>query len=262
VKTIRLEEMTYEDVANVRTRPNVVAIPLGSTEQHGPHLPLDTDTRIAEAFCEEAARRIADDVVALVTPAIPFGISEHHMRFPGTLSIDGETFVSLVSQIGRSLIRHGFDRFVLVNGHGGNQGALQLVAQKLRLDLGARYVFYFPEWSLAAEAFARIRESPPGGTSHACEYETSVYLHLAPERVRMDRAVKEMPPPLITGGVSDLFVPGPYSWPPAHDTTISGVEGDPTLATVAKGRELFESAVENLARLFREVAYLERVHAD
>ena len=256
--SVWMSDMTYEDVANALKRPNVVLVPCGAIEQHGRHLPMDTDIRIASEFCRAAAESVRDEVAVLVVPPLPFGISEHHMAFPGTLSVRPETFIAVLSEITECLVRHGFKRFILVNGHGGNQGALHVVAQKLRLDAGAQHVYYFNEWLLAAEAFERIRESPPGGANHACEYETSLYLEIAPQAVRVDRAVREMPPPLVDGGVADLFVPGPYSWVQGRDFSVSGVEGDPTLATAEKGRTLFAAAVGKLASLACEVALLDQ----
>ena len=252
-----LSDMTYEDVAERLGRPNVVLVPTGATEQHGPHLPMDTDIRIAAEFCEAAAERLSAEIAAIVVPPFPFGISEHHMSFPGTLTVRAETFIAVVSEVAESLVRHGFGRFILVNGHGGNTGAMQVVAQKLRLEAGASHVYYFDEWALAADAFEGVRESLPGGANHACEYETSLYMCVAPERVRFDRAVREMPPPLVDGGLADLFLSGPYSWVQGRDLSKSGVEGDPTVASADKGNTLFEAAVSNLAALAREVALLE-----
>jgi creatinine amidohydrolase len=99
-----------------------------------------------------------------------------------------------------------------------------------------------------------VRESPPGGAAHACEYETSVYLHLNPSAARMELAVREMAEPAVEGAVIDLFVPGPYGVPLDREFSESGVLGDPTLATAEKGEACFAGAVENLAKLLREVA--------
>jgi creatinine amidohydrolase len=255
-RKVWLSDMTWREVPEVLAKPNVVLVPTGAVEQHGPHLPMDTDIRIASEFCAAAATRVGDDCNAVVVPPMPFGISEHHMAFPGTMALTAETFIAVIYEVTDSLVRHGFERFILVNGHGGNQGALQIIAQKLRLRSGAKHVFYFNEWALARDAFARLRDSPPGGTSHACEYETSVYLHLAPERVQFERAVREIPDSLVEGGLVELFLPGPYSWAPGQDISKSGVEGDPTLATAEKGEELVEAAVSNLADLARAVAVL------
>lgn len=252
--TVWLSDMRYPEVAEALARPHVAVVPVGSTEQHGRHLPLDVDTHIAAALCEAAARAVAPEVAAVLAPALPFGVSEHHMAFPGTLSLSAETFVATVVEVGSSLVRHGFDRLVLVNGHAGNAGALQIAASRLRLEAGAQQVVYLSEWALAGEAFASVRQSGPGGAAHACEYETSLYLHLRPEQVRMEEAVRELAGPAVEGGLVDLFLGGPYGVALGRDFSESGVLGDPTLASAEKGRAIFEAAVARLATLLREVA--------
>jgi len=151
---------------------------IGATEQHGPHLPLDVDIRLAASMCEAAADRARDEICVVIAPPLPFGVSEHHMRFAGTVTLRPETFIAVVTEVGHSLIRDGFDRFVIVNGHGGNIGALDVVATSLRVDFRARHVVYLRAWAMAQSEFEHLRDSPPGGAAHACEYETSLYLHL------------------------------------------------------------------------------------
>ncbi len=250
-----LSDMTSPDVAAIAARPHRVAIlPLGSTEQHGPHLPLDVDTRITAAMCEAAAVHVAADVGVVIAPPLTVGISEHHMGFAGSLTLDAETFTAAAFQIGRSLVRHGFDRLVLVNGHAGNAGAMHVVASRLRLEAGASFVVHLHEWSLAADAFARLRTSGPGGAAHACEYETSVYLHLRPEAVRIDLAVDEPSRALIDDGLVEIFAGGRYGVALGADFSASGVLGEPTRATAETGRACFGEAVANLARVLRQVA--------
>jgi creatinine amidohydrolase len=255
VTEVWLSRMTSPEAAAVAAREHCVAvIVLGSTEQHGPHLPMDVDTRITSAICEAAARAVVDEVGVVLAPPLSVGISEHHMRFPGSLTLAPETFVAAACEIGSSLVRHGFDRLVLVNGHAGNAGAMQLIATRLRLEAGATAVVFLHEWMLAREAFASVRESGPGGAAHACEYETSVYLHLDAEVVQMTKAACELAPPSIDGTLVDLFLGGPYGAALGHDFSKSGILGDPTLASAEKGRRCFDAAVANLADLLRSVA--------
>jgi creatinine amidohydrolase len=249
-----LTDMRHPEVAALLERPHVGVVPIGSTEQHGPHLPLDVDMRITSAMCEAAAVAIADEVGVAIAPPLQVGVSEHHMRFPGTVSLDASTFTELLVQVGTSLVRHGFEHLAIVNGHAGNVGAMQVAAARLRLDAGASRVVSVSEWTLARDAFAAVRESGPGGCAHACEYETSVYLHLDRDAVAVGDAVAEMPPPDITGGAIDLFAGGPYAVALGRDFSQSGVLGDPTLATAEKGRVAFDAAVANLVRLLRELA--------
>jgi creatinine amidohydrolase len=253
---IWLSDMTYAEVAERLKGPHVAVLPVGATEQHGRHLPLDVDARLTTSLCAGAARAVAGEISVVVAPPLPFGVSEHHMPFPGTLSLSPETFISAVFDLGRSLVRHGFDRLVLVNGHGGNAGALHVAATKLRQEAAARHVLFFSHWALVGETFARLRETGPGGAAHGCEFETSLYLHLRPELVDMDEAVVEMPPPAVDGGVLDLFTPGPYTLALGHGLSKSGVLGDPTLATAEKGRRLYDAGVRELARVLEQVAHL------
>lgn len=255
MRTVWLTDMTSQDVAGITARPERVAVlPVGSTEQHGPHLPLDVDTRITAAMCEAAALEVVGEIGVVIAPPLAVGVSEHHMGFPGTLSLDASTFTQAVVDTGASLVRHGLDRIVIVNGHAGNAGALQVAASRIRLEAGASLVVFLHEWSLAAEAFARVRESGPGGAAHACEYETSVYLHLRPDAVRMELAVDEPAGEPVEGALLDLFLGGSYGAALGRDFSVSGVLGRPTLATAEKGRVCFEEATARLAALLRQAA--------
>jgi creatinine amidohydrolase len=250
-----LSDLTHEEVAARLDGPRVAVLPMAATEQHGRHLPLDVDTRLTSAVCEGAAREVAGEIGVVIAPTLLFGISEHHMRFPGSLTLRPETFIAAAYDVGTSLIRHGFDRLVLVNGHGGNVGAMAVIAWKLKLEGGASEVVYVSHWTLGSRRWAELREAGPGGAAHACEFETSLYLHLAPERVQMEKAERYMPPPAVEGSPLDLFVPGPYASPLGYDFSPTGVLGDPTLATAEKGRQAYEATVAELARLLREVAH-------
>jgi creatinine amidohydrolase len=252
-----LSDLTYREVAERLTRPHVAVLPVAATEQHGPHLPLDVDARLTAMICEGAAQAVADEIGVVVAPTLPFGVSEHHMDFPGTLTLRPETFIAAVFDLGVSLIRHGFDRLVVVNGHGGNTGAVHVAATKLRLEAGARHVLFLSHWALSRTRFAELRETQVGGAAHACEFETSLYLHLRPEAVRGGAVPTEMPLPAVRGAELDLFTPGPYALALGRPISTSGVLGDPTVATAEKGRELYDAAVVELADVLKQVAHLD-----
>ena len=154
-----LSDLTHEEVAARLERPHVAILPTAATEQHGPHLPLDVDTRLTGSICEGAAQAVAGEIGVVIAPTLLFGISEHHMRFPGTLSLSPETFIAAAFELGTSLIRHGFDRLVLVNGHGGNVGALGVIAWRLRLEGGASEVVYLSHWTLGRERWAELGQA-------------------------------------------------------------------------------------------------------
>ena len=184
----------------------VLLVPVGATEQHGPHLPLGTDTAIAATVAARSGLPVA--------PALPYGASGEHESFPGTVSIGTETLAAVIVELGRSSCRFA-RRLVLVNGHGGNVGALRAAVALLRSE--GRDVAWFPC-------------GVPGADAHAGHHETGVMLALAPDTVRPDLAtpgntapLRELMPAISAGSVRDV--------------SPSGVLGDPTGATAGEGAE-------------------------
>ncbi len=242
---------TWPEMKAVVEQQPVVVLPVGSVEDHGPHLPLDVDNFLIGSICEEAARRL--DGKMLLLPPVPYGFEEHHMDFPGTIDIAMEHLLHFVLDITRSVARHGFKRILLADGHGSNMPILELVARRTVLDTEALCgVFIWP--SLAREAIGRLRESEtPGGMAHACELETSLYLYLDSSRVQMDKARKEIGLPSSRFFWMDLMSSSPVllmdHW---SRFSKSGIVGDPTLATKEKGQKIFEAVVEALVELVKD----------
>jgi creatinine amidohydrolase len=212
-----LGDLTWTDVRN---SPRIVLIPVGSLEQHGPHLPLDTDTRIATAIAEHVCE-LREDLV--VGPAVAIGASGEHAGFDGTLSIGTDALTTMLVELARSA--DAFTGVVFVNGHGGNRDALLAARAILRLE--ARIVV---AWS----------PSIPGGDAHAGRSETSILLAIDPECVRNDAIeagatapLSELLEDLQTGGVKSV--------------SDNGVLGDPTTATAEYGNELFLGLIADLA---------------
>lgn len=233
----------------VKTQP-VVVLPIGSVEDHGPHLPLDTDNFLIWSVCEEAARRADGEILLL--PLLPYGFETHHMDFPGTIDIHMEHLLNFVLDITLSVAHHGFERILLADGHGSNMPILELVARRTILESNALCAaFIWP--SLAIREIRAVRESGRGGMSHACELETSVYLHLDGERVQMEKAAKELGVPKSEFIWSDLLDGSPVRMMDYWTRfSKSGVNGDPTLATAEKGRVIFDAVIEAFLRLVRE----------
>jgi creatinine amidohydrolase len=250
------QHYTWVEMKEVAARNPVVVIPVGSVEDHGPHLPLDTDNFLISAICEEAAKRANGGI--LLMPLIAYGFETHHMDFPGTIDIYMEHMLHFVLDVTKSVARHGFTRILLADGHGSNMPILDLVARRTIVETDALCApFLWP--SLALNEIRGVRESGRGGMSHACELETSVYLYLDRERVQMDKARKEMDQPASEFIWSDLLSPGPVrmmDWWTRFSK--SGVNGDPTLATVEKGRVIFEAVVENFVKFAGEFRNRER----
>jgi creatinine amidohydrolase len=226
----------------------VVLLPAGSTEQHGRHLPLDTDAFLVEQVCLEVGRRAPDQV--LVLPPISYGLNLHHIDFPGTIHIEPETFIAFALNITKSVAYHGFEKILVVNGHGSNGPLVDLIARKTVLETQSicAAVSYF---ALLKEAFEQVRETPV--IAHADELETSLYLYLAPERVRTDERVEGndvMGEYFSSDSTANYPVRFNDYW---GRWTQQGVHGDPRAATAEKGERLFEAAVSELGRVVAEL---------
>src|SRR5215212_3772818 len=249
----RLARLSWREVAELDRDRTVAVLPTAAVEQHGPHLPLDTDAFLCTRVVEEAGARARSDGPVLVAPTLAFGSSEHHMAFAGTLTLTAETFSAVVSELLGSLLRHGFRRLLVVNGHGGNSALVREAVQQLtgRAQVLAASVDY---WALARATADDVRDSPPGGMAHACEFETSLMLHLRPESVRRELVQREIPEPRFAQERVDLVSPGPVTagWQ-THRLSSSGVLGAPDLATAEKGERLFEACVDGLAGLIAEL---------
>ena len=166
-----------------------MVVPVAAIEQHGPHLPVMVDSLLCTAVAERAAARLAAQAPprrpAVVAPTVWSGLSEHHMPFGGTITLDFTTFAALLRCVCRSLQRHGFRRILLLNGHGGNEAALRVVVEQLSAD-GEVALATATYWHLAAEPF-RAHLERQSGVRHACEAETSMVMALRPELADQSR---------------------------------------------------------------------------
>ena len=236
-----IADETWPELGDYFADESLALVPLGSTEQHGPHLPLATDHLIAEAFAREAAERTG----FLCTPTINVGVSPHHRQFHGTMWADAPVFRDYVESVTRNLAYHGIDRVIYVNAHGGNVDHLREVGRRLRDD-GTMYAI---EWmwdesipELVDDLFAQ--NGPHGGPK-----ETAMIQHLQSHLVRDDQleAARD-------GGVPDVEAAetikhGSRTFYDAADNTGNGVLGDQTDATAEKGAQLFEAATDQLCQL-------------
>ena len=244
-RSILFAELTRVDLAHIA--PDALAVvPLGATEQHGPHLPTGTDFFHAEWVAREAAARVADLIPVVVTPTLPFGSSEHHFPFGGTISLPSTVYYDAVTGIVESLVRDGFRHIVLVNGHGGNHEIIQLVARDVALRrpvavAGASW--WNAAWDVMVAAGAHEVGRLPG---HAGGFETSLVMAMRPELVAEPLPDREPTP-----------TPAEYRFPPVfreerHDfwPSIDGFSDGPGLATAEGGQRWLDVAAAELARLF------------
>lgn len=160
------QHYTWMELRDVVPKQPVVILPIGSVEDHGPHLPLDTDNFLVWNICEEAARRANGDILLL--PQIPYGYETHHMDFAGTIDIRQEHLLNFVLDVTKSVAHHGFRRILIADGHGSNMPILDLVARRTILETNALCAaFIWP--SLARDVIRSVRESGRGGMAHACD---------------------------------------------------------------------------------------------
>jgi creatinine amidohydrolase len=212
----------------------IVILPVASLEQHGPHLPVEVDSMLGETVAARTAAKIAARGQAVVVlPVLWTGLSEHHMSFGGTITLDNAAFAALVEGVVRSVLRHGFRKIVLLNAHGGNENALRSITDDLTPKLGVPIV-QLTYWYAAAVAIAKILETQ-GGLSHACEAETSMMMAVRPELVAEDRI------PLAKSNATGDIAAGVYRWRSIGSRSPSGVIGNPEAATRDKGERLFDA---------------------
>ena len=259
-------EHTWLELRELARRDDiVVVIPTATLEDHGYHLPIDTDVRLVEAIAEGGAGAFNErgEAKAMLFPTAVHGYTPHHMDFPGTVTLRWNVFVESLLDCGRSLCRHGFDRILIVNGHGSNAPLVDLAARLINLEhrgavcMASTLYLSSPE---SGRLLAERRASDPGGMSHACELETSLYLALRPDLVQMDKAVREIPD-WNENVFNDWPAGGPLSyWPHWSAFSESGVMGDATVATAENGEVWLRQAQDEVARFIDEVA--RRPHAE
>ncbi|HUS05765.1 MAG TPA: creatininase family protein [Bryobacteraceae bacterium] len=248
----RFEEFTWPEIREAVAQNRVAVLPIGTVEQHGPHLPLVTDVLTAGEMSRLAVERIPSE--AILMPPVYYSFNEHHMDFPGTISVNGETVIRYVTDIGCSLARHGFRKILLVNGHGSNVPFLDIAARNITLQSDAICAMA-SWWSLIPKPlFDELRESEyPGGMAHGCELETSVLLYLRPDLVQFEKAERDITFTPSEHFYWDLQAPSPIffqEWFSRYSRT--GTVGDPTKATRDKGEKFVNAVAERMVRLIQE----------
>ncbi|WP_174803324.1 creatininase family protein [Martelella limonii] len=247
------QDLKTTDFSAIDPDRALALLPVGATEQHGPHLPLATDSLLAGHMAREAARRALKAEVYIL-PTVTYAKSDEHLSFPGTLTLDGPTLFATLMQIGRSVARAGFSKLVFLNAHGGNVPVLQMAARALRVEQNMLVVsagwmaMGFPDGLISA------REQRDG--IHGGLVETAVMLHVRPDLVDMTRAENFVPASAqMAEENAVLRMAGPVGmgWV-AEDLHPAGVAGDAASATAATGAAIAEHAAGRYARLLDETA--------
>ena len=238
---MKLQEMTWPEVEAV-SRDCVVLIPTGSLEQHGAHLPLFTDSIIVSAVAEAVEAHLKERV--LLTPTLWLGASGHHLAFPGTLSNDFDSYMGAISSIVDSLSQHGFHKFYVINGHGGNDDPNGLVTRKLKLKYPNSTFVQIAYYSLCPETIAEQLDGPQKQMAHASEAETSLILFLRPDLVRTERVRNDglSAAPPIRGLLTHF-----------DEISVEGSVGYAALASSEKGETIFRSVVGEVVRDVRNL---------
>jgi creatinine amidohydrolase len=252
----RFSELNWQQIDSLDRDKTIFLLPTGAIEQHGPHLPVDTDIYNSNALIENIAKSSGGNVIAL--PPIWWGTSPHHKGYPGTISLKLETFHHLLTDIFSSLTAHGFYRFLVLNGHGGNAGILTASTADLSETLGVSIPTY-SYWQSIKQVLIDIGDSEIGGMGHACEMETSLALFLRPELVDMKAIARDMPDVRVALSCIDFRQPGFLGIPlDFRRDSKSGVMGDPTLATAEKGEKIFKAALVAATDAVRELLSADR----
>jgi creatinine amidohydrolase len=248
-------EMTWPQVKEAAAQARVAVVPVATIEDHGLHLPIDTDVRLCYAACDRAVALVPDK--AVLVPPINHGYSPHHMDFPGPITIGWDTFIRYMLDVCKSLVAHGFHKILIVNGHGSNTPFVDIIARLTVVETGA-LAAAINYWNAPGvhEVAESLRESDKiGGMNHACEFETSIYLALRPDLVDMSKAVREIGHEPTKNYWTDLVAgDGPLAMM-EHWSALSqsGVMGDPTKATAEKGEKLLAAAAAGLAEIINEM---------
>jgi creatinine amidohydrolase len=237
---LELANVSWHEAERMLQEARLVILPLGSTEQHGPHLPMYTDAILAHAIAVEVARRVN----AVVLPTLPYGQVWSARDFPGTMSLTPNTFKAIVKDICHSLHRHGVKTVLLLSGHKGNVAPMKVAARELREEIPVKVLtLSYPKLHEIARGVAET-EPWHGGTIHAGEIETSLVLAVEPGLCQMDKAIVDYPP------VPPDYDYTPVPWP---EFTQTGVFGDARVATAEKGRELLERVVTTIVEILNNI---------
>jgi creatinine amidohydrolase len=224
----------------IETKDPLVIIPVGSTEQHGPHLTLDTDTDIGFQIAKDVAKN--SPITTLVLPSIWAGFSEHHMAFSGTITLKQSTLSAVLIDIIESLKRHGISKIMILNSHGGNIPILSTVINEVGYNHGI-YPILLTYWQLIGDQIKSIRKSNLNGMSHACELETSLKMFISPHDVEIDLLSDTIIEEDYFYNV-DMFASNKISlYKPFDQWTVTGQIGESTSASRETGEKIYKAVL-------------------
>jgi creatinine amidohydrolase len=232
---MRFQDMTWPLLREVSRETTMVLAPIAACEQHSRHLPTFTDTILVTAVAEGVEQRLPKHVLLLPTQWL--GASSHHLRFGATLSAEVDTHVTMIGDLLTPLVEDGFQRLMILNGHGGNIDTMHMALRRLQTRYPKKQMTAASYWEIAEPELAALAEGPRKSMGHACEFETSMILALRPELVRKDEIKNDPPPP-------EPALRGLYISEDMKQRTQRGAVGYPELATPEKGKKFLAAAME------------------
>jgi len=250
--TRNLAELRGPDIAQKITAASIIVQPLGAIEQHGPHLPFNTDLLIAHHVAQAAVDRVGEELDVWLLPALAYTKSNEHAWAPGTIWLSATTLLAVLDDIGRCLAVSGVQKLVFLNGHGGNSALIGVANRELRLQHGLMTFLAHP--GMPVDQGGTSPASELGMGIHGGTDETSIMLHLAPELVDMSVAVRNVPEHLANNSYVRFGGRVGFGWL-SNDFGPDGHIGDPTTATAQRGAELFEGAVSSFCAALAEIRY-------
>lgn len=241
---MKFAEMTAVELKNVSREDTLVVLPIAAVEQHGPHMPTGTDDFICTAVAEAVEQNLHESLLLL--PTLWLGASQHHLRWGATLTPRVENYETLLYEIVESVLNDGFRRVLILNGHGGNIGPMQIALRRLQVDFHDCQLLAASYWSIAEQEIAAVLEGECKTVGHACEAETSLIMHLRPELVR----------PAKIDNFQDYeldLVDGVYHCKDMFQRTSRGATGRPDLASAEKGAAMFQQIVARVTEVLKSL---------
>jgi creatinine amidohydrolase len=240
------------EVARIPKEKALIVLPVGAVEQHGPHMPVFTDTLISEFVLTEAFERLPDDSNIWLLPAIPYGKSTEHLGHPGTISLSATTLMAVVMDISKSLKTSGFEKLVMVNTHGGNTDLMNMMAREIRIETGMSVFRLDPGGLRSADEWITPQEKQYG--IHAGDVETSLVIAAQPDWVHMELAPTEFPQYPDSRYLQ--FRNRAFAWV-MDDLSHSGISGDAAKATAEKGNAMVKQYGVHIAEALMEMSRFE-----
>ncbi len=248
-----LSTLTWTEIRDLDKSKGAVVLPIGSLEQHGPHLSIDTDLYFAETFLESALDRLPDDVPIWRLPILPISKSNEHVGFPGSFWLSASTLTAVIMDIAKSVAASGFRRLVLWTCHGGNRALLEVIARDVRAETGLMAFSLFPP-AVVPDPLPKSRRDALYGI-HADDWETSVMMELSPDRVRPDRV--EAAYPDFDSEYLQLEMTGATVAWLTRDYSLTGTWGDATIASAGRGKERLKPLIDGLVDVLSEISAFE-----